>query len=106
MQRHTAFWSAFPKWWSIVTIWFRPGPSRWKAIAFVLASVAMCATQTALIVTVSYRQRDFSSALSEKDAGVTHALAQQLRPLLHCARLTASARVQRGSTERCGRSWA
>jgi hypothetical protein len=83
--------SVVPRWWRVVSIWFRgtaahteatrvpssprvpdaAGDQRWKARGFAACVVALSISTTLLSVKISYAQRNFSTALSSKDQGVT-----------------------------------
>lgn len=65
---HNDFWRTVPKWWCIVRIWFT-GQDRKKAWTFALSSLLLSLLTTLLLVQISYAQRNFSTALSEKNVG-------------------------------------
>lgn len=46
----------------------RTGDERWKARGYAGVNVALCVAVTALLLQISYVQRDFSTALEQKDS--------------------------------------
>ncbi|KAF5833658.1 ABC transporter transmembrane region 2-domain-containing protein, partial [Dunaliella salina] len=56
-----------PKWLRLAKLWF-VGEERWKACSYAAATIVLALTTTGLLVKISYAQRDFSTALSGKNA--------------------------------------
>ncbi len=57
-----------PSWWAVARLWFYSA-ERWKARAFMGSVLALAYLNTWLSVKISYAQRNFSTALSEKRPG-------------------------------------
>lgn len=53
------------------------GPRKWRARGYALAMVALSLGTTLLMVKISYAQRNFSTALSEKDRAGFYAAVRQ-----------------------------
>lgn len=55
-----------PKWLRVCKLWFQ-SEERWKARGYAIGTIATSLMTTGLMVQVSYAQRNFQTAMSEKD---------------------------------------
>ncbi|KAG1670562.1 hypothetical protein FOA52_012134 [Chlamydomonas sp. UWO 241] len=61
-----ALYTVVPKWLRIYALWFT-GAERWQARAYAAAVVSLSLANSMFLVRISYAQRNFSTAMSEKD---------------------------------------
>ncbi|KAG1676622.1 hypothetical protein FOA52_008751 [Chlamydomonas sp. UWO 241] len=61
-----ALYTVVPKWLALVALWFT-GTERWQARAYAAAVVSISLLNSMFLVRISYAQRNFSTAMSEKD---------------------------------------
>ncbi|CAD7702533.1 unnamed protein product [Ostreobium quekettii] len=59
------FAAILPKWWKVAKLWFY-GDDKLLARGYLIAAVVLSLLYTWLLVTISYAQRNFSTAMSEK----------------------------------------
>uniref|UniRef100_A0A7S3VHC6 ABC transmembrane type-1 domain-containing protein n=1 Tax=Dunaliella tertiolecta TaxID=3047 RepID=A0A7S3VHC6_DUNTE len=59
--------ATIPKWLRLAKLWFT-GEEKCKACSYAAATIALALITTGLLVKISYAQRDFSTALSGKNA--------------------------------------
>jgi len=77
-----SFISILPYWWSITKLWFtgksnttlvsffiRLGSQKWKARGYVIAAFLANIAYTMLLVQVSYFQKNFNTAMADKNQG-------------------------------------
>lgn len=57
-----------PSWYAVAKLWFYSS-DKWKARAYMVSVLVLAYLNTVLSVKISYAQRNFSTALSEKRPG-------------------------------------
>jgi hypothetical protein len=57
-----------PSWYAVAKLWFYSN-DKWKARAYMVSVLVLAYMNTVLSVKISYAQRNFSTALSEKRPG-------------------------------------
>eukprot|EP00892_Ulva_mutabilis_P009492 jgi/Ulvmu1/6915/UM031_0122.1 len=65
-EQHADFWQTMPKWSVIVKHWLM-GEDRLRARLYLTTNIVLSLLSTMLLVRISYAQRNFSTALSEKN---------------------------------------